>query len=172
MPTNTTGHPAAPRRHGTSPQILTLELEGITAGDYLSWCRDPDPPALGSALRSISIHADPLGDTITALLDWDREAPAPAEAAQEAGLLLSPEVRVRPANDLLTGGHATPDISAQPPRARKRRASSAPSRGRFSPREAQRRLSNESAAFAGSPPGRSGCQCSLPDELGASKASA
>jgi hypothetical protein len=31
-------------------QILTLKLDGITAGDYLTWCRDPDPPALGLAL--------------------------------------------------------------------------------------------------------------------------
>jgi hypothetical protein len=39
-------------------QILTLKLDGITAGDYLMWCRDPDPPALDFALRSISIDAD------------------------------------------------------------------------------------------------------------------
>lgn len=52
-----------------SLQILTLELDGITAGDYLTWCRDPDPPALDYALRSIAIDADPLGDTITAILD-------------------------------------------------------------------------------------------------------
>ena len=27
-------------------QTLTLKLDGITAGDYLTWCRDPEPPAL------------------------------------------------------------------------------------------------------------------------------
>jgi hypothetical protein len=48
-------------------QILTLKLDGITAGDYLTWCQDPDPPALDFTLRSISIDADPLGDTITAI---------------------------------------------------------------------------------------------------------
>jgi hypothetical protein len=53
-------------------QILTLKLDGITAGDYLTWCRDPEPPALDFALRSISIDADPLGDTITAILDWNQ----------------------------------------------------------------------------------------------------
>ena len=30
-------------------QILALKLDGITAGDYLAWCRDPDPHALGFA---------------------------------------------------------------------------------------------------------------------------
>jgi hypothetical protein len=29
--------------------ILTLKIDGITAGDYLAWCRDPDPHALGFA---------------------------------------------------------------------------------------------------------------------------
>jgi len=35
-----------------SLQILTLKLDGIIASDYLTWCRDPDPPALDFALRS------------------------------------------------------------------------------------------------------------------------
>ena len=77
-----------------SLQILTLKLDGITAGDYLTWCRDPDPPALDSALRSICVDADPLGDTITAILDWDRPAPTPATAATAAGLPLSPGVQI------------------------------------------------------------------------------
>jgi hypothetical protein len=68
-------------------QILTLKLDGITAGEYLTWCCDPDPPALDSALRSIRVDADPLGDTITAILDWNQPAPAPpAAAATAAGL--------------------------------------------------------------------------------------
>jgi hypothetical protein len=62
-------------------QILTLELDDITAGDYLTWCRDPEPPALDFALRSISIDADPLGDTLTAILDWNGPAPRPSAAA-------------------------------------------------------------------------------------------
>jgi hypothetical protein len=71
-------------------QILTLKLDGITAGDYLAWCRDPDPPALGFALRSLRVKADPLGDTITAILDWNRPVPAPRAAAAMAGLSLPP----------------------------------------------------------------------------------
>jgi hypothetical protein len=36
-------------------QILTLKLDGITAGDYLTWCWDPQPPALDlSSARSPS----------------------------------------------------------------------------------------------------------------------
>jgi hypothetical protein len=81
-------------------QTLTLELDGITAGDYLTWCRDPDPPALDFALRSISIDAHPLGSTITATLDWNQPIPAAPAAATAAGLPLSPGVQVR---QLVTG---------------------------------------------------------------------
>jgi hypothetical protein len=77
-----------------SLQTLTLKLDGITAGDYLTWCRDPDPPALDHALRSIRVNADPLGDTVTAILDWNQPAPAPAAAATAAGLPLSPGVKI------------------------------------------------------------------------------
>jgi hypothetical protein len=79
-----------------SIQILTLELDGITACDYLTWCRDPDPPALDNGLRSIRIDADPLGDTITAILDWNQPALAPVAAATTAGLPLSPDVQIHP----------------------------------------------------------------------------
>jgi hypothetical protein len=79
-----------------SRQILDLKLDGITAGDYLTWCRDPDPPALDYGLGSIRVEADPLGDTITAILEWDQPAPGPAEAAAAAGLPLSPGVQIRP----------------------------------------------------------------------------
>jgi hypothetical protein len=75
-------------------QILPLKLDGITAGDYLTWCRDPDPPALDSALRSIAIDADPLGDTIIAILDWNQPLPAARAAATSAGLPPSPGVQV------------------------------------------------------------------------------
>jgi hypothetical protein len=71
-----------------SLQILTLTLDSITAGDYLTWCREPDPPALDYGLRSISVDADPLGDTITAILDWNQPPPAAAPAAAAAGLPL------------------------------------------------------------------------------------
>jgi hypothetical protein len=75
-------------------QLLTLKLDGITAGDYLTWCRDPDPPALDYALQSISIDADPLGNTITAILDWNQPPPAAPAAATAAGLPLSAGVHV------------------------------------------------------------------------------
>ena len=71
-------------------QVLTLKLEGITAGDYLTWCRDPEPPALDYTLRSVRVDADPLGDTITAVLDWKHRPPSPSAAAIAAGLPLSP----------------------------------------------------------------------------------
>jgi hypothetical protein len=75
-------------------QSLTLKLDGITAVDYLAWCRDPEPPALGFALRSIRVKADPLGDTITAILDWNHPAHSPRAAAAMAGLSLPPGVQV------------------------------------------------------------------------------
>src|SRR5215475_14416385 len=79
-------------------QILTLKLDGITADDSLTWCRDPDPPALDLTLRSIAIDADPLGDSITAILDWTRPLPPPPPptAAAAAGLPLSTGVQVHP----------------------------------------------------------------------------
>jgi len=73
-------------------QHLTLQLDGITAGDYLTWVRDPEPPALGLSLDSITVRADPLGETIDATLCWNRSPPAPRAAAQAAGLPLTPEV--------------------------------------------------------------------------------
>jgi hypothetical protein len=85
-------------------QILTLKLDGITAGDYLTWCRDPEPAALDFALRSISIDADPLGDTITAILDWNQPTPRPAAAAAAAGLPLPANTEIHaltPAHQLL-----------------------------------------------------------------------
>jgi hypothetical protein len=75
-------------------QILTVKLDGITAGDYLAWCRDPDPPALDLALRSISVAAEPLGDTITAILDWGESPPRAPAAATAAGLPLAAGVQI------------------------------------------------------------------------------
>jgi hypothetical protein len=75
-------------------QILTLKLDDITAGDYLTWYRDPEPPALDFALRSITIDADPLGDTITAILDWDEPVPPLPAAAAAAGLPLAAGARI------------------------------------------------------------------------------
>jgi len=91
-------------------QTLTLKLSGITAGDYLTWCRDPEPPALDFGLRSISIDADPLGDTITAVLDWDRPPPPFAAAATAAGLPRSAGVEVK---QLLTDGPRSPAVATE-----------------------------------------------------------
>lgn len=77
-----------------SLQVLTLTLDGITADDYLTWCRDPDPPALDLTLRSISADADPLGDRITAILDWNQPPPSPVAAAAAAGLPLPSGVKL------------------------------------------------------------------------------
>ncbi len=76
-------------------QVLTLKLNDVTAGDYLTWCRDPDPPALDVTLQSVSVDADPLGDTITAVLDWKQSPPPLAAAATAAGLPLTTGVEVR-----------------------------------------------------------------------------
>jgi hypothetical protein len=73
-------------------QQLTLTLDGITAGDYLTWVRDPEPAALGRELHSIELRADPLGDTMEALLSWNAAPPDAAVAAASAGLPLTPEV--------------------------------------------------------------------------------
>lgn len=73
-------------------QRLTLTLDGIAAGDYLTWVRDPEPPALDLGLGSVSVRADPLGDTIEAVLSWDVLPPDPLEAAPAAGLPLTREV--------------------------------------------------------------------------------
>jgi hypothetical protein len=80
------------RRTEMGLQHLTLTLDGITAGDYLTWGRDPEPPALGLSLRSITVRADPLGDTVEAALAWPGSPPAPLAAAPIAGLPLTPEV--------------------------------------------------------------------------------
>jgi hypothetical protein len=95
-------------------QIVTLKLDGITAGDYLTWCRDPEPPALDFALRSISIDADPLGDTITAILDWNHALPAAPAAATAAGLPLSAGIRIEKC--LTDGWHSGPASTESAPR--------------------------------------------------------
>ena len=73
-------------------QVLILTLDGITAGDYLAWVRDPEPPALGQELCQVTVHGDPLGDTVQAVLVWRGTAPAPALGASIAGLPRTPEV--------------------------------------------------------------------------------
>lgn len=73
-------------------QIITIELAGLTAGDYVAHLRDPEPSALGHALRAVTVCAEPLGDIVQALLVWEGPAPAPRAAAIAAGLPLVAEV--------------------------------------------------------------------------------
>ncbi|HEX8085138.1 MAG TPA: hypothetical protein VF529_12675 [Solirubrobacteraceae bacterium] len=73
-------------------QILTLELDGLTAGDYIAHVCDPEPPALGHGLRSMTLRAEPLGATVEAMLVWDEPVPSARVAAQAAGLPLVAEV--------------------------------------------------------------------------------
>jgi hypothetical protein len=83
--------PAVHDRSETSPQLLTLALEGITADDYLCWVHDPEPPALGNRLGSVTIRAAPLGERIDAELVWESDPPNPRAAAIAAGFMLTPE---------------------------------------------------------------------------------
>ena len=73
-------------------QRLTFELDGITAGDYLAYVRNPEPPGLGTVLRSMTIDAEPLGDRIEIVLGWDGAAPEPVQASVLTGLPVTPEV--------------------------------------------------------------------------------
>jgi hypothetical protein len=73
-------------------QRLTLRLDGITAGDYLAYVRDPEPPGLGTALRSVEIDAEPLGSEIHVVLAWHGTPPAPAVAELLAGFPITPQV--------------------------------------------------------------------------------
>jgi len=79
-------------RNELAKQHLTIVLDGITAGDYLTWVHDPEPHTLGRELRSVDLHADPLGDRIDVLFQWNTKPPAPPAAAASAGFYLTPEV--------------------------------------------------------------------------------
>ena len=77
----------------THAQSLTIRLDGITAADYLTWVRDPEPPALDHGLRSVAISAEPLGELIDIELAWSEQPPTtPTAAAVAAGFALIPEV--------------------------------------------------------------------------------
>jgi hypothetical protein len=76
----------------TTTQRLILTLAHVNAGDYLDWVRDPEPPALDREVLSIDLRADPLGDTIEAVLVWRGSPPSPLEAAPLAGLPLTEDV--------------------------------------------------------------------------------
>ena len=73
-------------------QTLRLQLDGMTAGDYLAHLRDPDPPSLGIGLRAVVVEAAPLGDVVEALLTWDHAPADPCAAARLAGFPTPAEV--------------------------------------------------------------------------------
>lgn len=64
-------------------QTLRIQLDGMTAGDYLAHLRDPEPAALGSTLRGVEVRADPLSDVVEVLLAWSL---APADGRSAANL--------------------------------------------------------------------------------------
>ncbi len=67
-------------------QIITIRLDGLTAGDYLAHLCDPDPAAGGLGLLSVDVRAEPLGDVVEASLVWAGAVPEASDAAQAAGL--------------------------------------------------------------------------------------
>jgi hypothetical protein len=71
-------------------QRLVLTLAELTAADYLTWMRDPEPRALGGELRCITVRADPLGARIDLELRWSGHPPAPVVAAEAAGFPATP----------------------------------------------------------------------------------
>jgi hypothetical protein len=74
-------------------QILRLHLDGVLAADYLAYVRDPDPAALGGALRSVTIREQPpFSSVVEALLTWRGAAPDPHAAATLAGLPVTADV--------------------------------------------------------------------------------
>jgi hypothetical protein len=74
-------------------QHITVQLDGITAGDYLAHQLDADPPLDTSPLRSVTIDVPhPLGNTIGAALCWEGRAPSPRAAAVAAGFALTADV--------------------------------------------------------------------------------
>jgi hypothetical protein len=74
-------------------QHITVQLDGITAGDYLAHQLDSDPPLETSQLRSVTLDVpDPLGDSIGAVLRWDGRPPSARAAATAAGFALTGDV--------------------------------------------------------------------------------
>ena len=87
-------------------QSLIIRLDGITAGDYLAWVRDPEPPALDYGLRSVAISAEPLGELVHIELIWAGRPPTtPSAAPVAAGFALTPEVVAVLSATCTAGGH-------------------------------------------------------------------
>jgi hypothetical protein len=74
-------------------QSLLTRLDGMTAGDYLTWVRDPEPPALDDGLRSVATSTAPLAEPVDTVLVWAGQPPTTSDAAAvAAGFALTPEV--------------------------------------------------------------------------------
>jgi hypothetical protein len=71
---------------------LRLRLDGMTAGDYLAYLRDPEPPALGHSLHAVDVRADPLSDVVEAQLAWTDAPETTTAAAHIAGFPTPAEV--------------------------------------------------------------------------------
>jgi hypothetical protein len=88
-------------------QHITVQLDGITAGDYLAHQLDADPPLEASRLRSVTLDSlDPLGDSIGAELSWHGRPPSARAAATAAGFALTGDVVDVRSHVELRCGHA------------------------------------------------------------------
>jgi hypothetical protein len=104
--------PPLPNTPPSTPHVqsLIIRLNGITAGDYLTWVRDPEPPALDHGLCSVAVSAEPLGDLVHVELIWAGRPPtAPGAAAAAAGFALTPEVVAVLSTTCIAGGHRSID---------------------------------------------------------------
>src|SRR5947209_5540933 len=100
--------PPLPTTPTSTPHVqsLIIRLAGITAGDYLDWVRDPEPPALDHGLRSVAISAEPLGEIVHVELIWAGQPPTtPGAAAAATGFALTPEVVPVLSATCTAGGH-------------------------------------------------------------------
>jgi hypothetical protein len=100
--------PPLPTTPPSTPHVqsLIIKLHGITAGDYLAWVRDPEPPVLDHRLRSVAISAEPLGELVYVELVWADQPPTtPGAAAAAAGFALTPEVVAVLSATCTAGGH-------------------------------------------------------------------
>jgi hypothetical protein len=76
----------------TRIQEITLELDGITAGDYLAHFLDADPQLAGTRLHSVRVASEPLDDSVVATLRWDGAPPEANAALAAAGFHVTGDV--------------------------------------------------------------------------------
>jgi hypothetical protein len=73
-------------------QVITLDLDGITAEDYLAYFADADPPLEASRLVSVAAEPRPQSEMVVAVLRWDGTPPPARVAASAAGFQLTQDV--------------------------------------------------------------------------------